>query len=76
KETGHMTAETGVQVENWRLSAFEETPPRRPAPMPMQVLTYWTPGAVFTAFLHGMTEGMGPHRVLRRAAIPVTHNDN
>jgi len=69
-----MAIEAGIQVHDGR-PGFEDTPPRHPAPMPMQALSYWTPGAVFGALLHGMTEGMGPHRVLRRAAIPVTHND-
>lgn len=70
-----MAVEIGMNLRDRQLPAFDETPPRRLAPMPMQTLSYWTPGAVFEALVHGMTEGMGPHRVLRRAVIPVKHND-
>jgi hypothetical protein len=70
-----MAIEAGIRVLDRKLPVFEETPPRHPAPMPMQAFSYWTPRAAFGALLHGMTEGMGPHRVLRRAAIPVKNND-
>jgi hypothetical protein len=43
--------------------------------MPVQRVSYWTLRAVTAATLRGMAEGMAPRRVLRRAAIPVTHND-
>jgi hypothetical protein len=70
------TATEGTLIVAAKSPIFEVTPPRRPAPMPMQTVSYWTPRAVVVAMLHGVTEGMGPHRVLRRAAIPVTHNDD
>jgi hypothetical protein len=58
-----------------KLPVFAVTPPRLPASMPVQRVSYWTLRAVTAATLRGMAEGMAPRRVLRRAAIPVTHND-
>jgi len=53
---------------------LEETPPHRPAPMPMQTLAYWTPRAIFRAMLRRAIEAV-ELRTVRRAAISVTHAD-
>jgi len=57
------------------LPVFAVTPPRHRAQMPMQRVAYWTPRAAAVAMLRGMAKGMGPQRVLRPVAVPVTHND-
>jgi hypothetical protein len=57
------------------LPVFAATPPRHHAQMPMQRVNYWTPRIAVAAALRGIARGMGPQRVLRRAAVPVTNND-
>lgn len=49
---------------------FEATPPLRQAPMPTQVLAFWTPRMAVTAVLRSMIPPMRP--VVQPAPIPVT----
>jgi hypothetical protein len=55
--------------------SLDATPPRHPLTMPRQMVDYWTPRAVAVSLLRAMAAGLGPQRTLRRAAIPVTSDD-
>jgi len=51
------------------------TPPRRPAPMPRQVLEFWTPQRALQNFVHAFMELRRPPRALQHAAISVPKAD-
>jgi len=52
------------------------TPPRSPAPMPRQVMTFWTPRLAFAAMLRGLKGLRRSLRTARRAAtVPVPNFD-
>ena len=50
-------------------------PPKRPAPMPRQVLEFWTPQKALGNVVHGFIELSRPRRALQPAAIPVQKAD-
>jgi hypothetical protein len=51
------------------------TPPRRPAPMPRQVLVFWTPQQALRNIVHTLRELRLPQRAVQHAAISVAKAD-
>jgi hypothetical protein len=51
------------------------TPPRRPAPMPRQVLEFWTPQLVARNLVHALTELRQPVPAIQPATISVPKAD-
>jgi hypothetical protein len=51
------------------------TPPRQPAPMPRQVLMFWTPQAALQNLVHVLKELRPPLRAVQHAAISVPKAD-
>lgn len=59
-----------------RVSAYEDaTPPRQPAPMPRQVLTFWTPRQVLSSSLRGLKQLRRPPRAIQRATVVANIDD-
>jgi hypothetical protein len=57
-----------------RVSAYEDaTPPRQPAPMPRQVLAFWTPRRLLVSSLRALKQQ--PSRAIQQATVVANIDD-
>jgi len=67
--------ETAAIAGNDRAPIFEATPASRPAPMPRQTITFWTPRLSLATMIAILKEVRRPMRITQRAVVPVPNVD-
>jgi len=58
-----------------RAPIFEVTPPRRPAPMPRQTMTFWRPRLSLATTIAILKDFRRPMRMTQRVVVPVPNVD-